>query len=221
MRLSANNQHYLEFLRDIYEVSLACETVTYIWGGFTLDIVEGRFLREHHDLDGFTLNLLEVLPDMTARYESCGYKVEFNEDFDILGISRGGLHAAFNRLETDGAMMMWRHIGNEGTVYVPAYWLDDTPRGFYGTPVYTAGIQLDYVLKTNVRLIHAEWALREKDHATIRHLERVMERENLDPEVFLTEVWSYNPFWAKRGYPEYAMPIMARLLHRQENGRDG
>lgn len=130
MGLSANNQHYLKFLRDIYEVSLACSTTTYIWGGFTVDIIEGRFLREHHDLDGFTLNLLDVLPDMTALYKSRGYDVGFNEEFDMLGIARDGLRAAFNRLETDGAMMMWRHIGNDGTVYFPPNWLDDTPRDF-------------------------------------------------------------------------------------------
>jgi hypothetical protein len=205
-------------MQDIYEVSLACSTSTYIWGGFTLDIVEGRFLREHHDLDGFTLNLLDVLPDMTALYESRGYGVEFNQDFDILGIKRDGLHAAFNHLETDGAMMMWRHIGNEGTVYFPAYWLDDAPRDFYGTPVYTAGIQLDYALKTNIRLVHAEWSSREKDQAAIRHLERLIERDGLDPEVFLREVWSYNPFWAKRGYPEYAMPILAQPPRTREEG---
>ena len=105
MRLSTNNRHYLEFMQDIYEVSLACSTTTYIWGGFTADIIEGRFLREHHDLDGFTLNLLDVLPDMTALYKSRGYDVEFNNGFDILGISRDGLHAAFNRLETDGVMV--------------------------------------------------------------------------------------------------------------------
>ena len=35
--LSPHNQQYLTFLKDIYEVSNACATVTYIWGGFTSD----------------------------------------------------------------------------------------------------------------------------------------------------------------------------------------
>ena len=78
MTLSPHNQHYLTFLKDIYEVSKACATVTYIWGGFTIDILEGRFL--------------------------------------------------------------------------------------------------------------------------------------MDPEKFLRRVWSFNPFWAKRGYPAYAMPTVARPL---------
>jgi len=98
-------------------------------------------------------------------------------------------------------------------VYFPAYWLDGAPRDFCRVPVCTAGIQFDYVLKTNIRLLNPEWAAREKDQAAIRHLERLMERDGLDPDVFLKEVWSYNPFWAKRGYPEYAMPVVARHPH--------
>ena len=39
-----------------------------------------------------------------------------------------------------------------------------------------------------------------------------MARENLDPENFLRKVWSYNPYWVKRGDTEYAMPTVANLL---------
>ncbi len=81
--VSARNRGYLMFLRDIGEVAAACGTRTYIWGGFTIDILEGRFVREHHDLDGFTLNLLDVLPEMTALYAARGYATEFREDIAI------------------------------------------------------------------------------------------------------------------------------------------
>ena len=73
MTISTRNHRYLAFLKDIYDVSVACATTTYIWGGFTLDILEGHFLREHHDLDGFTLNLLDVRQEMTVLFEQRGY----------------------------------------------------------------------------------------------------------------------------------------------------
>jgi hypothetical protein len=73
LTVSANNRRYLAFLRHIYEVSNACSTTTYIWGGFTIDVLEGRFLREHHDLDGSTLNLLDVRHDLAALCEERGY----------------------------------------------------------------------------------------------------------------------------------------------------
>jgi hypothetical protein len=212
MTLPAGNRGYLSFLEDIFEVSAACGTITYIWGGFTLDIIEGRFLREHHDLDGFTRDMLDVLPELMAAYDRRGYDASFREDIDMLVICKGGLHAAFNRLEIDGETAMWRHVGEEGTVYFPAAWLDAAPRDLYTTRAYTAGLQLDYALKSNIRLTHATWELREKDHAALAQLEAALAARGLDPEVFLRRIWSYTPFWAKRGYPEYAMPVVARPL---------
>lgn len=212
MDLSVNNQVYLTFLHDIYEVSTACDTVTYIWGGFTLDVVTGHFLREHRDLDGFTRDLLDRLPELMAAYRRLGYDVSFRDDIDMLVIRRGELHTAFNRLEIDGEIAMWRHVGEEGTVYFPVAWLDAAPRDFYGTHVYTAGLQLDYALKTNIRLTHATWELREKDHTAVAQLEAAIAARGLDPERFLKKIWSFNPFWAKRGYPAYAMPVVARPL---------
>ncbi len=200
------------FLKDIYEVSDTGATATYIWGGFTIDILEGRFLREHHDLDGFALNLLDVLDRMMALYEQKGYTTQFREDIDMLVISKGDLHAAFNRLELDGEIAMWRHIGDQGTVYFPAEWLDQAPRNFYDAKVFTAGIQLDYTLKTNIRMTHATWNLREKDYAAIAYLDKALTARDMDPEDFLRRVWSFDPFWAKRGYPAYAMPTVARPL---------
>jgi hypothetical protein len=210
--ISAGNGHYLGFLRDICEVSGICSTTTYIWGGFTVDILEGRFLREHGDLDGFTLNLLDALPDLRPQYEARGYTTRFRDDIHMLEIHQHGLHASFNALEIDGPTAMWRHIGPEGTVFFPAAWLDDAPRPFYNAFVYLAGVRLDYALKSNVHLVSAEWQPRDCDRDATEHLDRIVAREGLDPDDFLKEIWSYNPFWVKRGYPEYAMPAVARPL---------
>jgi hypothetical protein len=203
---------YLQILKDIYDVSCECNSATYVWGGFTLDVLEGRFLRKHHDLDGFTLNLLDIRQEASRRYADRGYLIEYSEDFDILAISRDGYHAAFNRLEVDGETAMWRHIGNAGTVYFPARWLDPAPRDFCGVPVLLAGAEFDYVLKTNVGMLNPQWVLRDKDRAAVARLEEILATTGSEPEEFLRHVWSYNPFWARRGYPEYAMPTVARPL---------
>lgn len=97
-------------------------------------------------------------------------------------------------------------------MYFPAAWLEGEPRSFYGVPVHAAGVQLDYALKTHVRLTNAEWVPRPHDRSAIRYLEAAMARMGLDPEAFLTQIWSYNPFWVSKGYPEYAMPVVARPL---------
>lgn len=206
MTLSPTNRLYLAFLQDIHDVSQACETRTYIWGGFTLDLLAGHLLREHHDLDGFTLNLLDVLPEMTALFGERGYRVTFLEEWHILRIDRDGLHAAFNRLERDGDTALWRHIGDRGTVYFPYAWLDDAPRAFHGVPVYAAGAELDYALKAEVRLLNPEWRPRERDVLARQALERALADRGIDPAAVLARVWSHNPFWAARGYPAIVRP---------------
>ena len=206
--LSGTNAHVLALLRDIHDVSAACGTTTFIWGGLTLDILAGRFLREHHDVDGFTLNLLDVLPEMEARFASLRYATRFLDAWGILRVERGGTHAGMNRLERDGERAMWRHIGDQGTVFFPFAWLDGAPRYFYGVPVYAAGAELDYALKANVRLLNPEWVPREQDAEALQRLEEELGRRGIAPADVLARVWSVNPFWVARGYPEYAEPMM-------------
>ena len=56
MPISGRNAHQLAVLRDIYEVSELCATRTSIWAGLARDVLAGEFLREHGNVEGFTLN---------------------------------------------------------------------------------------------------------------------------------------------------------------------
>lgn len=209
MSISETNQRRLEFLKDIYEVSTACSTRSYIWGGLTIDIFEGKFLREHGDIDAFTANLLDLLDELIAHYEKRGYRTKFIEEYHMFEIWKDDLHASFNRLETASGVAMWRHIGEHGTVYFPYSWLDDTPRDFYETKVYTSGVEFEYAIKSHVGLLSPVWKPREKDRNAVQYLERVIERDGLSVEEILKNIWSFNPFWVEKGYAEFAMPRIA------------
>ena len=160
MDLSDRNRIHLEMLRDIFEVSQGCSTRTYMWGGIVVDILRGKFTREHHDLDGFTLNLLDVLEGIQSGYESRGYAVQYDTKYQILKIEKGGEHASFNRLEVEGEMAMWRHVGDYGTIYFPEVWLDETPRRFYGELTLTSGVKFEYAIKKNVKVFRLlRWSI--------------------------------------------------------------
>ncbi len=64
MVLSDIDQSQLALLKDIYEVSELCSTRTYIWAGLVRDVITGKFLRGHGDVDGFTLNLWDLKDKM-------------------------------------------------------------------------------------------------------------------------------------------------------------
>jgi hypothetical protein len=178
-------------------------TKTYIWGGLVMDILEGCFLREHKDIDCFTLNLLDVKDGVDAVFKERGYSTEFLTDIDMFQIHKDGCGAAFNRLELNNEIAMWRHIGNEGTLYFPRVWLEDTPRNFYNTHVLISGIEFEYCIKTKVELLSPLWRLREKDTEALEYWARLLNEKNVSPESVLRQIWSENSYWRKKGYTEY------------------
>jgi hypothetical protein len=217
MAVSETNREYLKFLKDIYEVSCESGTKTYIWGGFTADIMEGSFLREHGDLDGFTEDLMNKRHSLEAGYAKRGYAVEFNTDFNILKIGRNGLHAGFNLLEIDCNVAMWRHIGDEGTVFFPSEWLDREPRSFYGIYAYTAGILFDYGFRNIACRCNPHWKEREKDKAAKEYLKEKIEAMGINSSMILEKIWSYNPFWARRGHDPFKEPVL--VMPKGENSK--
>ena len=193
-------------LRDIFDVSQECSTNTYLWGGIVIDILEGRFLREHHDLDGFTLNFRDVLDEMQSLFEQRGYLPEYDDKFQILKIEKDGSHATFNGLEVDGEIAMWRHVGNDGTIFFPEEWLDKKPRAFYSVKALTSGIKFEYAIKKNVKLLSPEWEPREKDAIAIEYYDKALHAEGMSREDVLSQIWSYTPYWNNKGYPQYSLP---------------
>lgn len=212
INISSKNQGYLEMMRDIFEVSAICKTITYIWGGFVIDILEGNFLREHGDLDGFTENMTGKLDDFMSLYQSKGYETKYIEDIQMLEIRKGEVHASFNCLDIDGSIAMWRHIGKEGIVYFPFEWLDSQPRDFYNTKVYTSGYRFEYAIKTKVEMLTPVWKPREKDRIAIEYLQEILKIENVSPDDIYKWIWSYNPYWFKKGYDEFFRPTVAYPL---------
>jgi len=206
---SDHQQICLQLLQDIYDVSTALGTRTYIWGGMVADILCGEFLRAHHDLDGFTLNLLDVKTEMAERFFAKGYTTTYSDEYDMLRIEKGDLHAALNRLEIDGDTAMWRHVGDQGTIYFPAAWLDATPRTFHGVKAYISGAAFEYAIKSNVHLLNPEWQLRDKDRAAIEVLSAELDRMGADKQAVLASISSYTPYWVERGYPEYESQVTA------------
>ena len=208
MNISESNKCYLNFMKDIYDISSELSIRTYIWGGFTTDIFEETFLREHEDLDGFVENMMSVLNQLIIKYKNKGYHTEFYSDINMLEIRKGNQHASFNPLNVDGKVAMWRHIGDQGTVYFPYSWLDSTSRNFYDTKVYTSGLCFEYGFRKIVSDLNPEWKEREKDRIAKNYLEEKIREKCLDEKDILKCIWSYSPFWIKKGYDPFSKPTL-------------
>ena len=200
--ISQKNLRFLNFIEDIYEISTICSTKTYVWGGFTIDIFEGKPLREHSDLDGFVVNMIDVLDEISVLYRKRGYETNFLEDIQMLQVEKGEIRGSFNCLEFNEEAAMWKHIGDDGVVYFPKNWLDTSPRVFCGKKVYTSGVKFEYAIKTKTNLLspESERQLREKDRIAIQYLENVMKIEKIDKEDLYSKISSYNPYWIRKGF---------------------
>jgi len=203
----SRNHEYLTVLHDIYNVSEELGLRAYVWGGFAVDTLYGSFTRDHGDVDCFTTNLHENVDKLTALYQTLGYEVTYLPDFWMMVIKKDGLSATFNSVKNVGGIANWYHAGERGVVYFPFEWLDAAPRKLYGTPVYTLGIEMAYILKKNVRLINPKWEPRKRDKADIAILEQVIAAQGVCKETILTKVWSHNPYWYAQGFEDYSMPI--------------
>ena len=207
--MTAKTQKQLELIKNIYEVSKNFGLKTFFWGGFAVDILHGKLTREHSDIDCFTENLVENKDKLIAEYESRGYTLGFYlDDFWMLEIKKDDVHATFNTVKNIDGIANWHHAGSHGTVFFPYEWLDKEPTNFYGSYVYTFGAEMAYLLKTNVRLISAEWQLRDKDRADIAVLEQILLSKGINKDEIIKKVWSHNPFWYAKGYDEYFLPVM-------------
>lgn len=201
--LSEKQKYQLQCLKDVSEISGLCSTKTYIWGGLAMDIVDGRFLREHGDIDCFTLNLLDVRHKMETEFQQRGYTTSYLDEVDMLHVHNNDCRAAFNRLEVDNGIAMWRHIGNEGTISFPQDWLGSNYIGFYDTEVLISGAEFEYSIKANVKLLSPLWKPRQTDIAALEYWTSKLREQNIDPENVLHQIRCDNPYWRKKGYSEY------------------
>lgn len=211
------NKLFLEIIRDISEVAEKLNVKIYIWGGFVIDLIEGRFVREHHDLDGFILDMDKVMEKLTKEFENREYTVKFNEKFRILAIYKGDLHAAFNILYEDRGIAEWQHIGENGSVYFPYNWLDQEPRNFYGISIHTANIKFEYGFRKMAPLINPDWSnTRPKDLEALKFYREKLSEIGISTDQIEEEIWSYNPFWIDYGYNPFKPPVLVVPKRRSE-----
>ena len=152
--------------------------------------------------------MLEVKDELIRGYEDMGYETEFKPAFNMLVIRKDGQHAAFNALDSENGVAMWRHIGDQGTVYFPSSWLDEIPLSFYGTKTYVSGARFEFAFRSNASRLNPEWKMREKDISAIEYYKGKLDEEGFKTDEILSNFWSYNPFWIERGYDPFSEPVL-------------
>jgi hypothetical protein len=109
-----------------------------------MDVYQGRFLREHHDLDYLTLELGKYNRPLTEFFQNSGWQVQplVNGDLKLINdeieIQLGNVIIA--------GEACWTHNGRLGSLFFPLAWLNDQSKKFYDIEIHVVEPELQYVL---------------------------------------------------------------------------
>ena len=209
----------LEFIADIVTFSNELDLKSYIWGGFVQDILEGKILREHGDIDMFIENLDINIDNLEYKFKSKDYDCKYHKDIQMLNLGKNKIKATINPIKFNNKTAIWKHIGDQGFICFPKEWLDVDFRTFYDINVLTSGIKFEYCVRKIIKYMNPNWTnrTREKDITANKYYEKKLMENNINPKELMEKIWAYNPYWFKDGYNGYEAPV---LVIGRENIKD-
>lgn len=156
------SQLYLRTLGLLSKFSKIYNTKSYIFGGLTLDIWEGKFLREHDDIDVLCEQMYLHRGMFHDFFSKQGYETKDLENYDFKAIKKEAkIH--IGHLEIRDSQVEWKHNGDKGSIIFAKDWLDQKVYHFYDIELFTVKPEFEYVLKTHPELMNPDWVLRQKD----------------------------------------------------------
>ncbi len=167
-------------MRLVEAISAQLGTTSYIWGGFTMDIYEGRMLREHGDLDYLTVDLERLKPQLAALFAQHRWpcKVVANGD---LSPRRGGFRMQLGNITLDEGVR-WSFNGDKGFVVFPRTWLLAEPVCFCGVQVHVVAPEFEYMVKCCPQIFNPDWHARPRESEALARVRSMLEARGVDPD---------------------------------------
>ncbi|HOG48208.1 MAG TPA: hypothetical protein PLJ35_21230 [Anaerolineae bacterium] len=183
---SRRSRAYLAAMRLVERISAELGTTSYVWGGFALDVYEGRVLREHDDIDYLTVDLPALKPQLAGLFAAHGWPAKELSNGD-LSPRRHGLKMQLGQIAL-GARVRWTYDGDRGYLEFPLAWLRPHPVRFCGLEVHVVEPELEYVTKCCPQLLNPDWRLREREIAARERLRALLWAKGVDPEALYARI---------------------------------
>lgn len=175
---SERKRKILEVMKLVEDVSLSLDTITWLWGGLVVDVIKGKFLREHDDLDYLTMNLHQLKSQISEKFINCGWSTKNLENGD-LKLTKDDVKIHLGHIELSDKVN-WTHNGEKGSLFFPLSWLPFEVIDFYGAKVHVVSPELQYVLKNNPKLLNPEWESRDKDFFDLETLGQILANRGIE-----------------------------------------
>ena len=142
-----------------------------------VDIYQGCFLREHHDIDYLTRDLYKLSSLLKDLYQSYGWQVQQAVNSDLI-LTGEGIEVHLGNVTISEAAC-WTHNGELGSIYFPVAWLNSRPKKFLDLAIHVVEPELQFVLLTDPQLLNPGWVPREKDIAARTYLRTLLEAKKV------------------------------------------
>jgi hypothetical protein len=183
---SDRNAPMLHAMEMVENYSISLNTLSWIWGGYSVDIYENRILREHEDLDYLTLNSHGYLPEFTKMFENSGWRTDLLENGD-LQLRREEVKIHLGHVELSNKAR-WTHNGDQGSIWFPPGWLNTEPVNFCGVEIHVVTPEFQFVMIEHPQMLNPNWRLRKKDILARDYLRNYIERKGISPQSLFEQV---------------------------------
>ena len=173
-------------MKLVEKASLSLDTITWIWGGLVVDVLKGKFLREHGDLDYLMMDLHQSKSQISETFINWGWITKNLENGD-LKLIKNGMKIHLGHVELSDTVT-WTHNGEKGSIVFPVMWLPVKTIDFYELSVHIVSPELQYVLKTHPQLLNPKWQVREKDILDIKVLKQILMKRGVELSSLRTMV---------------------------------
>jgi hypothetical protein len=180
------NGEFLSAMKQVEAFSTGLHSISWVWGGLTVDIHQGRFLREHHDLDYLTLHLHELVEPLAELFYNTGWQSRRLENAD-LQIENADLQIHLGHVEFSGEVR-WTHNGESGSLFFPAEWFDQRSKRFYDIDVHVVAPEFQYALLDHPELLNPDLISRDKDLVPKTQFKTMLEARGIATDVLHTRI---------------------------------
>jgi len=164
-------------MAQVETVSNSLHTTSWVWGGLMVDIYQGHFLREHHDIDYLTRDLYKLSKPLKELYQNLGWQVQHVANGDLM-LTRERIEVHLGNV-TFSEEACWTHNGELGSIYFPVVWINGQPKEFLNLAIHVVEPELQFVLLTDPKLLNPKWVPREKDIAARIFLRALLEAKKV------------------------------------------
>jgi hypothetical protein len=180
------NELILSAMELVETCSKNLKTISWIWGGLTIDIYENRILREHDDLDYLTLNLHSLIPQFSDLFAISGWQVNVLENGD-LKVKQEGVKIQLGHVELSNEAR-WTHNGEKGSIWFPSDWIKSRSVNFCGIEIHVIEPEFQFVMLEHPQMLNPNWRHRGKDISAQRYLRNYLVMNGISPKSLFEQV---------------------------------